>query len=147
MPPGARPGVGADGVVSSYRESLDALALAERLGLDTAVIDARDLLVYQVLLRDRPALVDLVESTLTALRSARGGAAPLLDTLASYFAAGGNAARTARDLHLSVRAVTYRLDRVRELTGLDPNRTDDRFTLHVAVLGAQLLDWPTGNTR
>jgi DNA-binding PucR family transcriptional regulator len=45
-----------------------------------------------------------------------------------------------------VRAVTYRLDRVRELTGLDPNRPDDRFTLHVAVLGAQLLDWPTGNT-
>ena len=142
-----RAGIGADGVVSSYREALDALTLADRLGLDTAVIDARDLLVYQVLLRDRAALVDLVESTMSPLRDARGGPAALLDTLASYFGSGGNAARSARDLHLSVRAVTYRLDRVRELTGLDANRPDDRFTLHVAVLGAQLLDWPTVGTE
>jgi diguanylate cyclase with GGDEF domain/PucR-like helix-turn-helix protein len=136
-----RAAVGADGVVSSYRESLDGLALAERLGLDAAVIDARDLLVYQVLLRDRAALLDLVEDTLAPLRAARGGADPLVVTLRAYFDAGANAARCARALHLSVRAVTYRLARVRALTGLDPNRADDRFSLHVAVLGAQLLDW------
>ncbi len=138
-----RAGVGADGVVSSYRESLEALALADRLALDAKVIDAQDLLVYQVLLRDRVALVDLVESTLATLRAARGGPAPLLETLTAYFACGGNTSASARDLHLSVRAVTYRLDRVRELTGLDPNSPDERFRLHVAVLGARLLRWPT----
>jgi sugar diacid utilization regulator len=136
-----RAGVGADGVVASYQGALAALALAERLALDARVIDARDLLVYQVLLRDRAALTDLVEDTLAPLRAARGGAAPLLATLAAYFDSNGNAARCARDLHLSVRAVTYRLDRVRDLTGLDPNDADDRFTLHVAALGARLLDW------
>jgi DNA-binding PucR family transcriptional regulator len=41
----------------------------------------------------------------------------LLRTLQAYFAAGGNAAEAGRRLHLSVRAVTYRLQRVRELTG------------------------------
>ncbi|MCW2658274.1 MAG: CdaR family transcriptional regulator [Jatrophihabitans sp.] len=138
-----RAGIGAAGVVASYRESLDALDLAGRLGLPTPVVDARDLLVYRVLLRDRAALADLVESTLGPLRSARGGPGPLLETLGRYFGAGGNAAASARDLHLSVRAVTYRLNRVRDLTGLDPNRPDDRFALHVAVLGARLLDWPT----
>jgi sugar diacid utilization regulator len=136
-----RSGVGADGVLASYRESVQALALAERIALDTPVIDARDLLVYQVLLRDRAALVDLVGETLTPLRAARGGAEPLLATLEAYFRAGGNAARCAREMHLSVRAVTYRLDRVRELTGLDVDEADDRFTLHVATLGARLLDW------
>jgi sugar diacid utilization regulator len=136
-----RSGLGADGVLSSYRESLQALELAQRLSLDTPVIDARDLLVYQVLLRDRAALVDLVAEALTPLRAARGGAGPLVATLEAYFRAGGNAARCARDMHLSVRAVTYRLDRVRALTGLDPNDADDRFTLHVAALGARLLDW------
>ncbi|HEY7010588.1 MAG TPA: helix-turn-helix domain-containing protein, partial [Jatrophihabitantaceae bacterium] len=136
-----RSGVGADGVLASYRESVQALALAERLTLDTPVIDARDLLVYQVLLRDRAALVDLVGETLTPLRAARGGAEPLLATLEAYFRAGGNAARCAREMHLSVRAVTYRLDRVRELTGLDVDDADDRFTLHVATFGARLLDW------
>ena len=69
------------------------------------------------------------------------GAGPLLETLVAYFAAGGNSARCARALHLSVRAVTYRLDRVRELTGLDPTAPDDRFTLQVAAMGARLLDW------
>jgi sugar diacid utilization regulator len=137
-----RAGTGADGVVSSYRESVDALDLAERLELATPVVDARDLLVYQVLLRDRATLADLVESTLGSLPQARGGAAPLVATLAAYFAAGGNTAACARQLHLSVRAVTYRLDRIRALTGLDPDRPDDRFALHVAVLGARLLRWP-----
>lgn len=137
-----RPGVGADGVVTSYRESVEALHLAHRLGLDHPVIDARDLLVYQVLLRDRGVLSDLVESTLGPLRAARGGVAPLLATLDAYFATGGNTAASARELHLSVRAVTYRLGRLRELTGLDPAVPDDRFTLHVAALGARFLDWP-----
>jgi len=137
-----RPGSGADGVVSSYQEARDALELAERVGLDDPVVDARELLVYNVLLRDRAALADLVRTLLTPLLAARGGAGPLLDTLTAYFTAGGNAAHTARMLHLSVRAVTYRLERVRELTGHDPARPAERFALQVAVLGAQLLGWP-----
>lgn len=137
-----RPGTGADGIVSSYREAVDALELARRLGLDDRVVDARDLLVYRVLLRDRDGLADLVENTVGELRTARGGAGPLLDTLAAWFACAGNAAATARELHLSVRAVTYRLERIATLTGLDPAHPPDRFALHVAALGARLLDWP-----
>jgi sugar diacid utilization regulator len=45
-------------------------------------------------------------------------------------------------LHLSVRAVTYRLDRVRSLTGRDPGDPEDRFVLEVALRGALVLDWP-----
>ena len=41
-----------------------------------------------------------------------------------------------------MRAVTYRLDRVRSLTGFDPLDPAHRYTLHTAVLGAKLLDWP-----
>ena len=138
---------GAHGVVTSYQEALDALELAGRLGLRTPVVRARDLLVYHVLLRDRPAILDLVDTLLTPLRGIRGGEGPLLDTLATYFGTGNNAARTARELHLSVRAVTYRLDRVRALTGLDPADAHDQFSLHVAVLGARLLDWPANPDR
>lgn len=137
-----RPRSGADGVVTSYKEADDALDLAERLSLADPVVDAKDLLAYQVLLRDRAALTDLVETTLGPLTRARGGAEPLLETLVAYFAAGSNAAYTARSLHLSVRAVTYRLDRIRELTGHDPAGAGDRFNLNVAVLGAKLLGWP-----
>lgn len=136
----ARPG--AAGVLASYEEARTALDLAERLGLSGQVVHAADLLVYQVLLRDRAAIADLVTAVLAPLQQARGGAEPLLDTLAAYYDTGGNAAEAARAMHLSVRALTYRLQRVHELTGHDPTRSSQRFTLHTAVLGAKLLDWP-----
>ena len=137
-----RPYPGPSGVAHSYEEAAEALAVAQRLGLPEPVASAADLLIYQVLLRDRAAITDLVRTVLKPLGAARGGATPLLATLASYFAHGGVAAAAARDLHLSVRAVTYRLARVRELTGRDPALPADALTLQVAVIGARLLDWP-----
>ncbi|MGA9874035.1 MAG: helix-turn-helix domain-containing protein [Rhodococcus sp. (in: high G+C Gram-positive bacteria)] len=137
-----RPGPSVAGVASSYREAVEALELAAKLGLDTPVVDARDLLVYRVLFDDRAAINDLVSTVLTPLTTARGGAEPLLETLFAFFEAGGNSAMTARAMHLSVRAVTYRLARVSELTGFDVNHPGDRFTLQTAVYGARLLDWP-----
>ena len=137
-----RPYPGPSGVVRSYEEAAEALDVAERLGLPETVASAADLLVYQVLLRDRTAITDLVRTVLMPLGAARGGAAPLLATLVAYFAWGGVAAAAARDLHLSVRAVTYRLARVKDLTGRDPGLPADALTLQVAVIGARLLDWP-----
>ena len=79
---------------------------------------------------------------MTPLQGARGGAGPLLATLEAYYATGANATATARRLHLSVRAVTYRLARVAALLGRDPTDPAARFALQAAVLGARLLDWP-----
>ena len=78
---------------------------------------------------------------MTPLRSARGGAGPLLETLDAYFATGGVALAAARRLHLSVRALTYRLERIRDLTGHDPTSPTDRYVLQTATLGARLLGW------
>jgi DNA-binding PucR family transcriptional regulator len=92
--------------------------------------------------RDQAALTDLVQSVLTPLTQARGGAEPLLQTLETYFATGEVATETARRLHMSVRTVTYQLARVKTLTGHDAADPAQRFALQVAVLGARLLDWP-----
>jgi sugar diacid utilization regulator len=134
---------GAYGVARSYEEALEALTFADRLGLDTDVVHARDLLVYRVLGRDQAAIVDLVRDVLTPLDQVRGGAEVLLETLGEYFNAGEVATEAARRLHVSVRTVTYRLARVAQLTGYSVSRPDQRFALHAAVLGARLLDWPT----
>jgi sugar diacid utilization regulator len=133
---------GPSGVVRSYDEAEEALDVAQRLGLADPVVSAGDLLIYQVLLRDRAAITDLVRTLLTPLARARGGAGPLVATLAAYYAQGGVATAAAQDLHLSVRTVTYRLARIRELTGLDPARPADALALQVAVIGARMLDWP-----
>ncbi len=136
----AYPGPG--GVLRSYQEAADALDVAVRLSLADPVADAADLLVYQVLIRDRAAIADLVGAVLTPLQAARGGAGPLLATIEAYLSCGGVAAEAARRLHLSVRAVTYRLARVKALTGQDPADPAQSLALHVAVIGARLLDWP-----
>jgi sugar diacid utilization regulator len=137
-----RPYPGSYGIARSYEEAREGLTMAVRLGLDNPLLQAEQLLIYRVLLRDQPAIADLVQSVLGKLEQARGGAEPLLATLDSYFAAGGVTTETARRLHLSVRAVTYRLDRIKTLTGHDPRDPAQRFTVHTAVLGARLLGWP-----
>lgn len=138
-----RPRPGAVGIGPSYEEALNALDVAERMGLDEPPLPAADLLVFPVLARDRQALMDLVRSTLSPLEQARGGAQPLLGTLTTYFDTGCVAAETARRLSLSVRALTYRLERVHTLTGTDPTDPAHRYTLQTAAIGARPLDWPT----
>ncbi|WP_328350848.1 helix-turn-helix domain-containing protein [Streptomyces sp. NBC_00457] len=137
-----RPHPGAGGVVHSYEEALNALDLADRLHIDEPVLRAADLLVYPVLTRDRQAMADLVRNTLGPLESARGGARPLVDTLTAYFDSGCVAAEAARRLSLSVRALTYRLERIHKLTGANPADSVHRYTLQTAVIGARLLGWP-----
>jgi sugar diacid utilization regulator len=130
------------GIARSYEEAREALTMAGRLHAGAPVINAHDLLVYRVLLRDQPAIVDLVQAVLSPLTQARFGAAPLLETLDAYFATGAVATESAKRLHVSVRTVTYRLERVKTMTGYDPADPAHRFTLQAAVLGAKVLNWP-----
>ena len=133
---------GAYGIARSYEKAREGLTMAARMHMDRPVVEARDLLTCSVLARDQPALVDLVYYLLHPLRQARGGAGPLVETLAAYFDSGCVASTAAARLHFSVRAVTYRLDRVKTLTGFD------RWTRRTATpckppyLRAKLLDWP-----
>ena len=130
------------GIARSYEEAREALTMAERFRVDNPVVNAHDLIVYRVVLRDQPAIVDLVHAVLGPLVHARGGAAPLLDTLEAYFETGGVATESAKRLHISVRTVTYRLQRVKVLTGCNPSDSADRFALQAAVFGAKALNWP-----
>jgi hypothetical protein len=132
---------GPAGVAHSYHEAREVLDVGGRLNLDTPVLQAAELLVFQVLFRDRAAITDLVTTVLGPLRQTRGGAEPLIDTLAAYFTT-GNAVAAAHRLGLGVRTVTYRLQRIARLTGYSPTDPAQRFTLEAAVLGARLLRWP-----
>ena len=100
-----RPYPGSYGIARSYEEAREGLTMAVQLGLDSVLIQTEQLLVYRVVLRDQPAIADLVQSVLGQLVHARGGAEPFLATLDAYFATGAVTTETARRLHLSVRAV------------------------------------------
>ena len=133
---------GAGSVRVSYQQAQDALALAAEIGLATPVVNSADLALYRVLLRDRAAIEELIASRLGPLAGVRGGPAVALETLDAYYGCGGVATAAAARLHLSVRALTYRLQRVAELLGVDATDPAERLALHAAVLGARLLGWP-----
>ncbi|CAM5719843.1 hypothetical protein SMICM304S_01971 [Streptomyces microflavus] len=62
--------------------------------------------------------------------------------LAAYFGVGCVTTQAARHLSLSVRALTYRLERIHQLTGYDPADPRHRYSLQTAVIGARILNWP-----
>ncbi|MEO3804981.1 helix-turn-helix domain-containing protein [Nonomuraea sp. B1E8] len=133
---------GPGGVVRSFEEARGVVSFARRLELPERTLYASNLLVLQVLLRDKAAISELVETVLGPLRAARGGPRPLLDTLFAYFVTGGVATRAAGRLHIGVRTVTYRLERIRALTGYALDNPIQRHALETAALGARLLGWP-----
>ncbi|MFA5786581.1 MAG: helix-turn-helix domain-containing protein [Actinomycetota bacterium] len=130
---------GPGGIMRSYDEAREALDLATRLGLDSPVVRLESLLPYRVIAKDRAAVSEMVGMVLGPLHRARRGAEPLIETLEAFLAESGNASATARRLHLSPRAVTYRLERIGRMTGYSPLHPDQRFILELAVRALRLI--------
>jgi hypothetical protein len=146
--PGWRVGIGRvrtglRGIQVSHQDAREAVELATRLGATEHIVSLDQLLLYRALTRDRGAIADLIKAVLDPLTRSRHGAQPLLETLHAYFAAGCVTTHTAQLLHLSVRAVSYRFARIQQLTGYDVDMPTDRLALHMAVMGARMLGWPT----
>ncbi|HVT21524.1 MAG TPA: helix-turn-helix domain-containing protein [Mycobacteriales bacterium] len=133
---------GEAGPMRSFREAADCLLLGERLGLSGDAAYADDLIAYLALARDPDLLVELVTSVLTPLAGLRGGAADAIDTLQAYLDNHASATATARALHLSVRGLTYRMERIQGVLSRDLDDSQQRLTVELALLAARLLDWP-----
>jgi hypothetical protein len=133
---------GEAGPMRSFREAADCLLLGERLRLAADTAYADDLIAYLALARDPDLLAELVTSVLKPLIGLRGGAADAISTLQAYLDNHGSATATARALHLSVRGLTYRMQRIQGVLSRDLDDSQQRLTVELALLAARLLDWP-----
>lgn len=133
---------GESGPMRSFREASDCLRLAERFPVAETGAYADDLLVYLSLARDPALLEELVSSVLTPLEALRGGPQDGVTTLQAYVDHRGSATATAQALHLSVRGLTYRIERIQALLSQDLDTPQERLTVEIALLAAKLLDWP-----
>jgi hypothetical protein len=133
-----RPGLGVDGIRASYGEARRALEVARRLGLQ-GVVPYEEVRAEALILSDRAALADLVETVLGPLEGGRQGAGPLVATLEAWLGSGTSVAGTARAIGLHERTVRYRLARIEELADLDLDLADDRFRVELALRGRRLL--------
>ena len=115
------------------RRTIDALA---RLGRQGEVVAFEELGIHRLLLQV-PDLLELrafateVLGPLSAADRQRG--TEFLATLSCYFRENGSPQRTAQSLHVHPNTVTYRLRRIRAITGLQLDTYRDRLMAQVAL--------------
>ncbi|HCT75415.1 MAG TPA: hypothetical protein DGT23_02235 [Micromonosporaceae bacterium] len=70
----------------------------------------------------------------------------LVRTLSHHLDCGGNYDHTAAALVIHRSTLRYRLQRIREISGLDLAEAGNRLNLHVATRAWRILDGPQGRT-
>lgn len=125
-----------------YREAIRCLRAAAIVGSSGALVTPRSLGAYYLLL-DRarePQIHQFVVRTLGEIWDdcdPDGGF--LVKTIEAFFAHGSNLARAARSLFIHPNTLYYRLNRILELTGLNPRDGRDAFHLQLAIALRRIL--------
>ena len=127
----------------SYAQARRALETARRFGRRGEVVAFEDLGLYRLLFHvsEPDELRGFVEQVLGALvEYDERHNADFVRTLGTFLANNGSLQATARELNLHVNSVAYRLQRIRSITGLDLERSEDRLLAQVAlkILDARL---------
>ena len=123
-------------IARAYSQARRTIATMRRMGRQGQVIAFEDLGLHRLLLQvpdlnELRSFADEVMGPLAAHeRQHRSG---YLKTLAVYLRENGSLQRAARRLHVHPNTVTYRLNRVESITGLDLDRYQDRLTAQVAL--------------
>jgi purine catabolism regulator len=117
----------------SFRESGQALELACRLG-ETEPLYFPDLSIYRLLLliEPHPELDLFKEEVLGSLLSYDGGE-ELIATLEAYFRNSGNLSKTSEELFVHRNTLSYRMERIAEITGLDLTNPDTALAVQIAL--------------
>jgi purine catabolism regulator len=126
---------------ASYREAAQAADLSKRLKADGPLYIG-DMGIYTFLAHPdyRADLLALRDSTIGSLIAyEERQRADLLQTLEAFFKAHGNHTQTAELLTVHRNTLTYRMNRIAEITGLDLNQPDVRLAVHLALKIHRLL--------
>ncbi len=131
-----KPGKGLVGLRQSFAQAGEALELIQALFKGDKVLAHGDLGLYHILhhLQDCDDLDEFHNQTLAPLVTYDAvHDAQLVHSLEAFFNHHGNISQTAEALHLHRNSLIYRLDRVKEITGMDLDDADDRFALQLAL--------------
>jgi|SRR5579872_3170933 len=122
---------GLDGLARSYQDARAALSLGRRFHGKNRVhcLDSLGIAAF-VGIADERTKIDLA----TYLLSPLDHEPDLIDTLVALFATDLSPSQTARDLSIHRNTLSYRLDKIASLTGLDPRRFDDAVQIRLALV-------------
>jgi PucR family transcriptional regulator, purine catabolism regulatory protein len=129
------------GLRDSYREARQALSMARRLASPNALYFG-ELNVYRLLflLEHSPELSSFCQETIgTLVEYDRAQGTDLVETLNAYFAHKGNLSQTAEALFVHRNTLLYRMERIREISGLDLDNPETRLSIQLALRAYRLL--------
>jgi purine catabolism regulator len=129
------------GLRDSYREARQALSMARRLAEPNPLYFG-DLNVYRLLfqLEYSPDLASFCQETIGKLiEYDRAQGTDLIETLSSYFAHKSNLSQTAEALFVHRNTLLYRMERIREISGLDLDNPETRLSIQLALRANRLL--------
>jgi purine catabolism regulator len=136
------PGARLAGLRRSFAQAQEALTLAQTLFGGDRVLLFGDLGLYHLLCRLQSCdeLDEFYKQTLAPLVEYDASHnTQLVATLEAFFAHHGNASQTAESLYLHRNSLLYRLERIRDISGLNLDDADDRFSLQLALKLRPLL--------
>jgi len=124
------------GLRVAVQQALDALEVGHRAGSPSSPYHYGELGLYRLLatMQGQAEVSRFVEETLgPLLRYDSEHHTELVPSLAVYLQEHGNASRAAQELFIHRNTLAYRLDRIRELLGVDVNDPEARLALHLAL--------------
>ncbi|TCP55331.1 CdaR family transcriptional regulator [Tamaricihabitans halophyticus] len=130
-----------DGIAQGYAEAEQAVRLGAARGAHAKAITFSDVLLDQ-LLSSSSHLGALHDETMRPLHEYdRERDSQLVRTLRAYYEHGFSLAKSAAELSVNPNTIVYRLRRIQQLTGHDPNDPDELLLL---VLGLKSDRWAEG---
>ncbi|RKD31674.1 CdaR family transcriptional regulator [Thermohalobacter berrensis] len=137
-----RPYKGLENVYKSYTDAIKAIHAGEILG-ESKITSFNELGIYKLLCNDN--LKDEMEifynETLKILvEYDKNKSTELVKTLESYFKYNGNLKQMSKALFTHYNTVLYRIQRIKEITGMDLDNAEDRLNLQIALKIKPILD-------
>ncbi|MGM0370552.1 MAG: CdaR family transcriptional regulator [Bacillota bacterium] len=121
---------GLKGIKNSFSSAVDALELGEKYNETSDVYYIKDLILENL-------IHDLSKERRAKLASQFPLPEKYQQTLQVYFSNNLNISETARELFLHRNSILYRLDKIKEVTGLDPKKFNDAIQLKFGLLCQQ----------
>ena len=129
-------------VAASYQEARDAVEIAVGTGIRGRPLHFDEVLLDHMV-RSSPHSDRILDSTLRPLLDYDAvKQAELVSTLRAYVESGFNLTRSAEVLHVHPNTVVYRLRRIRELSGRDPQDPNDLLLLFLGLKLSELRPRP-----
>jgi carbohydrate diacid regulator len=122
---------GLKGIARSYEDARTALALGSRIQKHNPVYCLAELgIAAFVGVADEGAKIDLAKYLLSPLDHET----ELLATINAFFSENCCSSSTAKRLYIHRNTLSYRLDKIESLTGLDPRKFDDAVQIRLSLL-------------